>query len=55
MMTGPEARPSRPSVKFTALEVPVTMTMTHTTNSTGPIETPKSVRNDRRTDAGVRS
>ena len=54
-MAAPEARPSRPSVRFTPLEVPVTMTMTQRTNSTGPIEIPKSVRNEMCDDAGVMS
>ncbi len=44
-----------PSVRFTPLDVPSTRSSTQTTNSTAPIETPKSVRNDRCVDAGVRS
>ena len=51
----PVARPSRPSVRFTPLEVAVTMTSTQITNSTVPIETPKSLRNEMCVEAGVRS
>ncbi len=41
-MAAPVARPSSPSVRFTALEVPDTMRMTQTTKNTAPIGGPKS-------------
>ena len=54
-MAAPVASPSSPSVRFTALEAPATMATTRTTKKMGPIEMPKSARNDRCVEAGVRS
>ncbi len=54
-MEAPDASPSSPSVRFTPLDVPVTISSTQITNSTGPMEMPKSAMKDRCSDAGVRS
>ncbi len=54
-MDAPDARPSRPSVRFTPLEMPVTITSTQITNRIGPTEMPKSAMNERCSEAGVRS
>ena len=54
-MVAPEASPSRPSVRFTALAVPATMMTTQMTKGTVAIAGPKSRRNERWASAGVRS
>lgn len=48
------ARPSRPSVRFTALEVAEIITYAQSTNNTGPSTSAVSWRNETALDAGVR-
>ena len=49
----PVASPSRPSVRFTPLEVPAIMTYAQMTNRTLPRTTPVSRMNEISVDAGV--
>ena len=47
------ARPSRPSVRFTPLDIARIMNSAQTTKSTGPIDQPKSWMKESRSEAGV--
>ncbi len=47
------ARPSRPSVRFTPLDMARIMNSAQTQNSTGPIDQPKSSTKESRSEAGV--
>ncbi len=47
------ARPSRPSVRFTPFDIARIMNSAQMTNSTGPMDQPKSVMNDSLVEAGV--